>query len=46
MTIDTNGTLTPLSSDGQHYNPIADYFVGTQSAINLGELISDIISIL
>lgn len=41
--IDTDTVAFPLSTDGQHYNPIINTFGGTQSAINLGEAIADVI---
>lgn len=42
--IDTNGATTTLSSDGQHYNPVTASYGGTQSAINLGYLIADLLT--
>lgn len=41
---DTETALTPLSSDGQHYNPITGSYGGVQSAINLGEGLADLIA--
>lgn len=41
--IDMDTSDTPLSSDGQHYNPIVANYSGTQSAINLGYKIADAI---
>lgn len=34
---------TPLSSDGQHYTPIVDNYVGVMGAINAGEELADLI---
>jgi len=41
---DTETSRTPLSSDGQHYNPIVGSYGGTQSALNIGEDLADLIA--
>lgn len=38
--VDCDTSATPLSTDGQHYNPIVDSYGGTLSALNLGDLIA------
>ena len=41
---DTETIATPLSTDGQHYNPITSNYGGTQSALNLANGLADLIS--
>lgn len=41
---DCDTILTPLSTDGQHYNPITASFSGVQSAVNLGIGNADLIA--
>lgn len=41
---DTNTSRTPLSTDGQHYNPVVGSFSGAQSAVNMGNDLADLIS--
>ena len=41
---DTDTALSPLSVDGQHYNPITNNFGGVQSAINIGNGLADLIN--
>lgn len=41
---DTDTALSPLSSDGQHYNPIAGSYGGVMSAVNIGKGLADLIS--
>lgn len=39
----TDNNRYPLSSDGQHYNPVVESYNGTQSVINMGDDLADFI---
>ena len=41
---DTDTALSPLASDGQHYNPIVGSYGGVQSAVNIGKGLADLIA--